>query len=175
MHQQEHQRHAGEPDPVQQEQLRHLVIGHDRHSRARGDLPKEHRPHDEREQELERVHIEEHDKQQEAGQEDPRRVAPLAIAPANDEVLAPVPHQEGEADRKGGQALGGLEQLREGLRHFARENEQSHREGEDAIGQPLQARDLCAAEAEALGVNLTQPFRECAAQHDARLSGFARP
>src|SRR5215204_5947882 len=111
------------------------------------------------EEKLQRVDVQEHEKQQ-------RRVQPpgrgVLQAVASEELVVVVPYAEEqrEADRKREEALHGREQLVEGFGDLQGDHEQCDREGEDGVREALNARDVLPAPAEAFLANSPprQPF-----------------
>ena len=103
-----------------------------------------------REQELQRIHVEQHDEQQHRVQH--RRPGVLqAVLPEEDVVLVPDPGEQGERRRERHEAGHQRHQVVVRLRHVERHDEQRQREREDGVAERFEPRDLVPAHGKHVG------------------------
>jgi hypothetical protein len=108
--------------------------------------------------ELQRVDVEEDDEEEE-GRHPRREVVVEAVAPEELVVHEPDVEEHREGDGEGEEAAHHHEQLVERAGHFERDDEQRDGEGEDAVGERLDARDVIQPpQAEAV-LHLRLPLR----------------
>src|ERR1700674_2282615 len=93
---------------------------------------------------LQRINVEKHDEEQEAGQK-PDEAVLETEAPAVEIMMVPDHRENGEADAEGHKTAHRFHQVGEGFRDLERDDQQRQSECEDGIAERLQPRHLAPA------------------------------
>jgi len=136
VHQTEDQKNAHESETVDQEERHAVRMGHVANVTR-----------DELEHELQRIDVEQHEKQKDRVQRDGDLVR-HRIAAEERVVHVPDPGQHREADRERDEPAHLGHQLRERLRHFEGDDDERQREAEHDVAEGLDARHFSSANTE---------------------------
>src|SRR5580692_330544 len=112
---------------------------------------KDHVAEHERKQKLQRIDIEEHDKDQHRIQQHRPGII-QRIPPEKDMLLIPDQHQQREADRKGKEPPHRDQQLVKALRNLQRNDQQRHRKRKNGVTEGLDPLHLMPPKPESMAV-----------------------